>query len=111
MTGRGGVTLVELIVVIVLLGVVASVSGLAMRRAQVVRGVAAPVAAAIALRDSALRSGRAVTGIVSVPRTAAGSAPGDARPVVVTAYPDGRLLADRALHIDPMSGTALDAPR
>jgi len=109
MTPRPGVTLVELLVVIALLAVIASVSGLAFGRARGVRGVDASVAAVMVLRDSALKTGRVVTGVVTLAQEPAASARGRWRSVPVAAYPDGRVLVDGAVGIDAMSGGVVDA--
>lgn len=94
MTARRGVTLVELVVVIVLLSVVAAVGGISARRARPIQVADAAVSRVLAARDSALASGRMVTVLVRI----AG------QQTSATAYPDGRLLADPRLGIDPFSG-------
>jgi len=99
MSARAGVTLVELIVVIVLLGVIASVSALALARSRPGVVVDAAAAAASAARDSALRSGRAVTIAVHSSRG----------PIFATALPDGRVIADSAYRIDPLTGRSSSA--
>jgi len=103
MMPRRGVTLIELIVVIALLAVLAGVTGVAMQRARPPRGIDVQAAAALAARDSALRRGRKVTVRIA--------APGGGRSSILTAYPDGRVIADAALGIDPLSGRAADATR
>jgi prepilin-type N-terminal cleavage/methylation domain-containing protein len=98
---RPGVTLLELMVVLVLLSVLASVVVLAIRsipRAQPLNQANRKVLAA---RDSALRFGHPVTVNVEV----AGSQ------LVATAFPDGRLIADTALHFDELSGLPSHAAR
>jgi prepilin-type N-terminal cleavage/methylation domain-containing protein len=100
---RIGVTLIEMIVVLALLGVVAGVTGLAFRRARPLVGTDTGVALALAARDSALRSGRVVTLRVS--------ALGARRSTTATAYPDGRVIADSQLGIDPLSGKVAHATR
>jgi len=88
------VTLVELLVVLVLLSLMASVVGLTMHTAQPLRGVD-PIGSVVAgVRDSAIRSGRSVTTAVwqnGVQRE-------------VTAMPDGRIVADSSLDIDRLTG-------
>jgi prepilin-type N-terminal cleavage/methylation domain-containing protein len=103
MSARVGVTLLELMVVIAILSVLAAVSGLAMRRARPVADLDATAAIALAARDSALRTGR----VVSVRVAALGSR----RAAAITAYPDGRVLADAQLGIDPLSGRVPHAKR
>lgn len=92
--GRHGLTLIELIVVLAIIGIMAGVVGLALHTAK-------PVAASdpvrdeiIAAIDSAARIGRRVTITI---RSGAGLAH-------ATAYPDGRVVADSALSIDAMTG-------
>ena len=93
-----GVTLVEMLVFLVLLGLLAGVVGLTLRTARPVTTVS-PVAAQIAAaRDSAIRSGRAVTIALTV-----GGWHRDA-----TAYPDGQVAADSGLGVDPLTGGARD---
>lgn len=89
-----GVTLVELLVVLVLLGLVAGVVGLTLHTSKPI-SVADPIRSAIAAaRDSAIRSGRRVTIALQV---------NDAQRHV-TAIPDGRVFADSALDISPLTG-------
>ena len=89
-----GVTLVELLAVLVLLALVAGVVGLTIHTARPVIRQDPARAAIQAARDSALALGHAVTVIVS----------GAATVLPVTAYPDGRVLADHALGIDALAG-------
>lgn len=105
MKARHGVTLVELLVVITLLSVIAAVSGLALHRARPLSSTSEIAAAVMAARDSSLRTGHVVT--VTMPDSALGTW----RPVTATAYPDGRVLADRALGIDPFTGRVPHATR
>lgn len=91
---RLGVTLVELIVVLTILGVVAGVTGLAVRRVAPVHEADARAAAIGAVRRAAIDSARVVTADVA----------GDTVPYRVTAYPDGSVVADRALGIDRLTG-------
>ncbi len=102
MIPRAGVTLVELIVVIAMLGVIAGVTGVAFTRARPVRSIDANAAIVAAARDSALRTGRAVTLQVS--------ALGARRSAEFTAYPDGRVIADSSLGIDELTGRPAHAP-
>lgn len=92
--GRRAVTLVELLVVLVVLGISAGIVGLTLHTARPVAAVD-PVRSAIhAARDSAIRIGRSVTVVVS---SRVGLGP-------ITAYPDGRVSADPALHLSELSG-------
>jgi Tfp pilus assembly protein FimT len=82
-----GVTLVELIVVIVILAISITVVGVAARTTPALRG-ANSVAAAIALaRDSSIRTGRSITSVVVLPDSVG----------AVTALPDGRIIPDSNL--------------
>lgn len=91
---RRGVTLLELMVTLALLAILAGVVGLSVGRAGPARTVDARTAQIAAARDSALRSGHAVTiTLVDSGRVAS-----------VTALPDGRVLADPGLEIDPLTG-------
>jgi prepilin-type N-terminal cleavage/methylation domain-containing protein len=89
-----GVTLLELLVTLALLGLLAGVAGLTLRTvpAVPVLDAAAPVVAA---RDSALRNGYPV----SITLIVAG------RVYDATAFPDGRVLTDAPLDIDPLTGS------
>lgn len=100
MIARRGVTLIELLVVLVLLGMMAGVVGLALRSAHPMSHVDVVALAAARARDSAVRSGRAVT--VEIAR--------DSQLFDATALPDGRVVADRKLAIDPLSGATDAAP-
>lgn len=93
MTMRG-VTLIELLVVLVLLALMAGVVGLTLHTARPVAPMD-PVKSAIqSARDSAVSLGHAVRIVVS----------GQSSPLPVTAFPDGRVVADRSLGIDELSG-------
>jgi prepilin-type N-terminal cleavage/methylation domain-containing protein len=89
-----GATLIELLVVLVMIGIMAGVVGLTIHNAQPVPAVDPILAEIIAARDSAIRSGHTVT--VHVDRA------GSDR--VETAYPDGRVIAEGSVGIDPLSG-------
>lgn len=94
MTGTRAVTLVELLVVLVLIGLMAGVVGLTIHTAKPIT-ITDPITSAIAAaRDSAIRTGRSVTFGLEV---------NDAQREV-TASPDGRVLADTVLDIDPLTG-------
>ncbi|HEY7877802.1 MAG TPA: prepilin-type N-terminal cleavage/methylation domain-containing protein [Gemmatimonadaceae bacterium] len=91
--GARGVTLVELLVVLVLLGIMAGVVGLTLQTAQPVVAIDPIYARVAAARDSAIRSGHSVTvHLTTIDATDA------------TAYPDGRVIATRTLDIDPLGG-------
>lgn len=89
-----GNTLVELLVVLAILGVVAGVTGLAFRPVSETSPVDAVAAQVATARRDALRTGRPVTVMVS--------RGGDV--VAATAHPDGRVVADTTLAIDPLTG-------
>jgi prepilin-type N-terminal cleavage/methylation domain-containing protein len=92
-----GNTLVELLVVLAVLGIIAGVTGLTFGRAP--HRIAPDAADAIIAnaRRQALRSGSSVTVTMSSGDTL----------LAATAYPDGRVVADSLLAIDPLSGRAL----
>ncbi|MGH7648292.1 MAG: prepilin-type N-terminal cleavage/methylation domain-containing protein [Gemmatimonadaceae bacterium] len=93
MTTRG-VTLIELLVVLVLLALMAGVVGLTLHTARPVPPTD-PVKSAIqSARDSAVTFGHAITITVS----------GEAAPLPITAFPDGRIAADQSLGIDGLTG-------
>jgi prepilin-type N-terminal cleavage/methylation domain-containing protein len=100
MRARSGVTLVELMVVLVMLSVIASVVVLAVRATPPRRAGDESIRAVIAARDSALRTGRVVSVLVSIN--------GSER--VATAFPDGHVEADSALQFDVLSGRPRHAP-
>jgi prepilin-type N-terminal cleavage/methylation domain-containing protein len=95
---RAGVTLIELIVVIAILGVIAGLTTVSLRAAG---GTEAPALATrvAAARREAVRIGRAVELVVG----------GSEAPQVVRALPDGRVLADPSLGIDMATGRPRDA--
>ncbi|MGH7621063.1 MAG: pilus assembly FimT family protein [Gemmatimonadaceae bacterium] len=101
MKSRAGVTLMELMVVLVILSVMAGVVALAIRSEPPVRPTDAATARVLAARDSAVRTGHPVTMIVSIA--------GNER--AATAYPDGRVVADSGMQLDPLSGGPSDATR
>ena len=100
MSARRAVTLVELIVVLVLLGVVAGVVGLTIHTARRPVQTDPVVAAVEAARDSAIRTGHTVTITVQ-----ANGAEHEA-----TAGPDGLVRADSVLDIDLLTGGRNAAP-
>jgi prepilin-type N-terminal cleavage/methylation domain-containing protein len=91
-TARSGVTLAELMVVLVILGVMAGVVGLAWRPNPASRDRRLdPIAAA---RHQALQSGRTVRVQVTV----------EGRSVAIAALPDGRIVTAGAVQVDPLTG-------
>jgi prepilin-type N-terminal cleavage/methylation domain-containing protein len=96
---RYGVTLVELLVVILLLGLLAGVVGLTIGSTQQVPSLDPITAAVVQARDSALRMGHPVT----IPIAIAG------RAHRATAYPDGRVLTNAPIGIDQLSGSTRGA--
>jgi prepilin-type N-terminal cleavage/methylation domain-containing protein len=101
MRARGGVTLIELMVVLVMLSVIASVVVLAIRSTPPRRANDQSIIVVIAARDSALRTGRVVSVLVSI----------DGSDRAATAFPDGRVEADSALQFDVLTGRPRYAPR
>lgn len=101
MIARNGVTLLELLVVVTILGIMAGIVGLAAPHSIAVAGVDSATATAMSLRGDAIRSGRVVRGELSL----------KGRTIVVSAYPDGRVLADSALHVDALSGRSKRATK
>ncbi len=95
-----GVTLVELLVVLVLLSLVAGVVGLTIHTAKPITMTDPTLAAIAAARDSAIRTGHSVTITLEVR---------DAQREV-TASPNGRVVADTALAIDPLNGAPNASP-
>lgn len=97
---RTGTTLIELLVVLAILATLAGIAALAVRRAPSVdqNDVWANIAAA---RRRAIGGG-AETTIVVVRNGAALS---------VAVYPDGRVLTDPALRLDPLTGRRIGARR
>ena len=90
-----GVTLVELMVVILLLGLLSGVVGLTIGSTPRVPSLDLTTVAVMQARDSALRTGHRVT----IPITVGGHFHR------ATAYPDGRVLSDAPLRIDALSGS------
>jgi len=89
---RRGVTLVELMVVLVLLGLMAGVVGLAWRPDPANRDRHRDSIAEA--RHRALETGTLVRLEVTV----------DGRTYTIAALPDGRLIAPDDLHLDPLTG-------
>lgn len=94
---RRGVTLLELLVVVTLVGIVASVAVIAMPGKRVLPDDTAHRIAGA--RTEALRTGRPVTVVVQL----------DTVYGVATAMPDGSVLADSAAHVDRLTGQPLPA--
>ena len=100
---RSGFTLAELMVVIMILGVMAAVTGIAFATktptpTPVADARHAQVAGA---RDSAVRSGQRVTVKLDV----------DGALHLATAFPDGRVVSDESVAVDPLSGRSVRATR
>lgn len=91
---RRGVTLIEMIVVIAVIGIVAGFVAPSLHLALPVDAGYETQAAVAALRRRALESGRAADTLVER----------DGRMLVLHALPDGRVLADTSFGIDPLSG-------
>ena len=98
---RRGVTLLELMVVLVLLSILASVVVLSIRAMPQAQPFDQTNRKVLAARDSALRLGHPVT----VSAEVAGAQH------VATAFPDGRVIADTAFHFDELSGLPIHAAR
>ena len=90
-----GITLVELLVVLLLLGLLSGVVGLTLGSAPRVTALDPIIVAVLAARDSALRSGHPITISVAVEGSAH----------CATAFPDGRVLTDAPLDIEALSGS------
>ncbi len=90
-----GFTLVELMVVLVLLGLMAGVVGLAWRPNPVSKDMGRDAIARA--RATALESGTTVRLQVTL----------EGQRVTVAAFPDGRVIAPAGLHLDPLTGTTV----
>lgn len=99
--GRAGATLVELAVAIAILGIAAGVAGLALRAMPEPDAAARRAAAVEAVRRRALDERRVVAEAIA---DSAGS-------IRLVAFPDGRVLADSGVDVDPLSGRPRDAAR
>jgi prepilin-type N-terminal cleavage/methylation domain-containing protein len=97
---RPGVTLIELIVVLAIVSIMAGVTTLAFRRAEMTPQVAPWVSAIAAARRTAVDSGRTVSLTVRVGDTV----------YAATALPDGSVVADAALGVDRITGEITRAP-
>jgi len=96
-----GVTLVELMVVLAVLGVMAGVVGLAWQPGRwLFGGHSARSTESIAtVRRRAVESGKASQGVVTI----------RGRAVRVIALPDGRIVGAEQLGVNPLTGEAIDA--
>jgi len=97
---RPGVTLIELIVVLAIVAIMAGVTTLAFRRADMTPTVAPWVSAVAVARRTAVDSNRTVSLTVRV---------GD-KVYAATALPDGSVVADAALGVDRLTGEVAHAP-
>jgi prepilin-type N-terminal cleavage/methylation domain-containing protein len=97
---RLGVTLVELIVVLAIVAIMAGVTTLAFRRADMTPRVAPWVSAITAARRIAIDSARTVSLTVRITDSLYSA----------TAFPDGSILADPGLGIDRLTGEVTRAP-
>ncbi|MGH7719758.1 MAG: pilus assembly FimT family protein [Steroidobacteraceae bacterium] len=91
---RRAMTLVELLVVLTILGLVAGVAGLALRRASPVATAGSTASLVSDARREAIELGHAVTVVVPV----AG------RVSSATAFPDGSVVADAVLGVERFTG-------
>jgi prepilin-type N-terminal cleavage/methylation domain-containing protein len=93
MRARTGVTLIELLITVVVLGVMSAVCTLAVRRID--RPPADDPASTIAdSLTAAIRSRRAITFPLRSTAT----------PAYATVLPDGRVVTDSSLHFHPLTG-------
>lgn len=88
-----GITLVELMLVIIILGIFAGVATVAFRP-PAAPDPADPLLQIAGARDSAISTGRARTIHVTI----------DGRRRDVTAHPDGRITADSGVRVERLSG-------
>ena len=98
---RTGVTLVELVIAILLIGLLATVAGLNVPRDERASPTTSIRIAIAAARESAIDSGKAITQVITVR--------GNSYPV--TALPNGSVIADSSLLIDRLSGTVATVAR
>ena len=90
---RPGSTLVEMLITMALLGIIASVATLAMRRA-IPPAASDPMTVISDTANVVVKSGIPVTLHFVI----------DGRPALATLNPDGSIVADTALHIDRFTG-------
>lgn len=99
--GRGvrarGNTLIELLVVIAILGIVAGVTGLGFRTPPPPLPATDASARIAGARREAIRSGKAITVTVLW----------EGETMAATLHPDGRVIADAVLLINPLTGRLL----
>ena len=98
---RSGVTLVELMVVLVILGVMAGVTGIAFLTRAPVPEVNASLALVARVREKAVQSGQSATVMLAIHGAA----------YLATAFPDGRVVTNAPIEIDQLSGRPSDAAR
>lgn len=116
MTTRPGMTMLELIVVVAIMGIMAGFVGLAAMRMEppaapgTIEAARATVADA---RRAAIRNGAPVSVAVSVDAGVGneGSVSAMAGPLHAIAFPDGSVIADPALGIDRLTGKPQRAAR
>ena len=89
-----GVTLIELMVTLAILGIALSIAGVAFRPPPAVTQVDPALARIAAARDEAIRSGTSVSIVLD----------DGGRLVEVTAYHDGSVLADSSVAVDRLTG-------
>lgn len=95
---RCGLTFVELLVTLALIGIMSAVATPALLR-PAAPDASDPDVIARRLRSDAVRSGVAKSGVATVKGVA----------VALTAYPDGSVIADSSLRIDPLTGRVTNA--
>lgn len=93
--GRCGLTLLELVVVLAVVGILAGVAAPVLRRAPAPSAEEAARERVAEVRARAVRGGHSVAALVL-------DADGEQRPVL--ARPDGSVLGAEALGIEPLSG-------
>ena len=97
---RAGVTLFELLLVLAVLAISVTVVSLTLRVPTPASGPDSTWVKLRELRARAIQSGRPFTEII----------PGDARAQTVTAFPDGRVIADLARPLQPLAGRKRGEP-